>query len=299
LESSIPSVWIDFLSELTHLQGRSPNTAKHYSTAKNRLVNWGTTELEDLTPATLASFAAYLERDGMKLSTISFYLNALASFTHWCHMRGRIQSDPFYGFKRKTPELPPIKAIRWTEAQAIIENVASRAFWQRDRALLNFLLNTGARISEALNCTLDMLDTSDWKVTFTKTKGRRARTIYFGPKYQIQLKDYLKWREELWKSEWVFPARDGTQMSIEGAQEIPHQYELGVTLHQFRHTYITQLAMKTKDMRVTQRLAGHASIQTTSRYFEAWEEEIREAATAIEDERQIVGKNGKRRFAIA
>ena len=281
----INQAWPEFLHDFIHLYGRDKSTGIHYTTAKNSLVRFlGDIDVGSITPTLVSDWSRHLEIE-LKPGTINVYLDALASFGKWARKRGLTDVDWFDGIKRKDPEAPIPKALRWAEALVVADNCWGKRLSMRDRLLMLFLLNTGCRASEAVQYPVHQVDMVENKVIFTNTKGRVARVVYFGPKFKLELETYLAWRAGMWPdSYWLFPTKSGDRMTVEDAQSIPSKYILGITLHQMRHTFITHALKRTKNLKLVQELAGHKSLLTTARYLRIWHDEKQQAAVCIEGE---------------
>lgn len=293
----ISEAWPDFVNDFVHLYGRSESTVPSYTTAKNSFVSKvGDIEVNKITGTVLSSWSRQMTANKTMPGTVNRYLDAMASFGKWAKKRGLTTEDFFDGVKRVEPEAPIPKALRWTEALVMADNCFGLRWSARDRVFILFLLYTGARAGEACHFPLHQLDLVERKATFTNTKGKVARVVYFGDKLKMELELYLAFRAVSWPdSYYLFPTRTGERMSVEDAQAIPHRYRLGITLHQLRHTFITHALKQTKNLALVQSLAGHKSILTTARYLRIWDNEKQDAAVAIEgDETQIVNKRGKR-----
>lgn len=139
------------------------------------------------------------------------------------------------------------------------------------RALFCFLLATGLRISEAL-----IVETADLQRGYTVLigKGNRERTVYYGPELIEELQPYLQSRKEQpgKADRRLFPFSRRTAHRLLSA--------VGVYPHMLRHTCLTLLYRETRDIRLTQVVAGHADIRNTTRYTHHTQEEIRAAMTA-------------------
>ena len=300
-EASAPvklsEAWPLFIQDFVHLYGRSETTVPSYGSAKNSFVSKvGDVEVSEINGTILSRWSRQMQANKTMPGTINRYLDAMASFGKWAKKRGLTEEDFFDGVKRVEPEAPVPKALRWTEALAMADNCYGLRFSPRDRLFILFLLYTGARADEACHFPLHNLDLTERKAVFTNTKGKIARVVYFGEKLKMELELYLVFRAGTWpNSYWLFPTRSGDRMSVEDAQAIPHRYQLGITLHQLRHTFITHALKQTKNLALVQSLAGHKSILTTARYLRIWDDEKQDAAVAIEgDETQTVNKRGKR-----
>lgn len=288
--------WQAFSRDFVFIQGNSPKTIKHYTTAYNSMHVY-IYILEHLNTEHISTWIEQLKKQGLADTTINLYTNSISSFCKWLFRKKLIPDNPFEGFKRRRPEVPAPKALKWTEAKTAIENCYGKHLSQRDAAFLDFLLYTGARSSEATTLTLDKLNLEDYSVSFEKTKGKETRIVYLGKDYLHRLNEYLQWRNGLWpRSEYVFPSKNGGEMNSKAAQKIPKRYGIPYHLHQFRHTYATEVLRKTGNLRLVQLLLGHKNIATTTRYLQVWDEDKMAAAKALDniEEIQKVNKRGKR-----
>lgn len=147
-------------------------------------------------------------------------------------------------------------------------------------ALFHFLVATGLRISEAL-----IVELGDIERGYTRLigKGNRERIVYYSPELVRLLRSYIEQRRNVGADDRarLFPFnRQTAHRLLSVANVYPHQ---------LRHTYLTRLYRQTNDLRLTQKVAGHADIRTTARYTHHTEEEVRRAMIRTR-RRGIVGK---------
>jgi integrase/recombinase XerD len=165
----------------------------------------------------------------------------------------------------------------------------------RDRALLEFLYGTGARISEAVGADLDDLDLDDGAVVL-HGKGGKSRLVPVGSYARDAVSAYLvRARPGLVANgrgtPKVFVNARGGPLSRQSAWTIlrraaqraglPLDGPGGVSPHTLRHSFATHLLDGGADIRVVQELLGHASVTTTQVYTLVTVERLREVyATA-------------------
>jgi integrase/recombinase XerD len=162
----------------------------------------------------------------------------------------------------------------------------------RDRALLEFLYGTGARISEAVGCVVDDLDLVDGTAVL-HGKGGRSRLVPIGGYARDALDAYLvRGRPALaGPSPAVFRNARGGSLSRQSAWTILHRAAAraglpvtgshAVSPHTLRHSCATHLLDGGADIRVVQELLGHASVTTTQVYTLVTVDRLREVyATA-------------------
>ena len=162
--------------------------------------------------------------------------------------------------------------------------MAAEPLGLRDRALLEFLYGTGARISEAVGLDVDDLDV-DNGVALLHGKGGKQRLVPIGSKAREALSAYLvRARPGLVVSAQpaVFLNARGGRLSRQSAWTILRTAaeRAGVTAevspHTMRHSFATHLLDGGADVRVVQELLGHASVTTTQVYTKVTVEHLRE-----------------------
>lgn len=164
----------------------------------------------------------------------------------------------------------------------------------RDRALLELLYGTGARVSELIGINiLDLSSTSNngEEIATVKLRGKGAkeRIVPLGSfatkalvDYQIRLRPSLISNQKKADSA-LFVNTRGTRLSRQSAWQIVLDaatavgFQEKVSPHVFRHSYATHLLDGGADIRVVQELLGHASVTTTQIYTLVTIDKIRES----------------------
>jgi integrase/recombinase XerD len=163
----------------------------------------------------------------------------------------------------------------------------------RDRALLEFLYGTGARISEATGLDVDDLDhaASDPAVLLTG-KGGKQRYVPVGSyaaraldAYLIRGRPALAAAAKRKASPGVFLNARGGRLTRQGAWGILREASdrsgnSDVSPHTLRHSFATHLLDGGADIRVVQELLGHASVTTTQVYTLVTIDKLREVYAA-------------------
>lgn len=145
----------------------------------------------------------------------------------------------------------------------------------RDRALLELLYATGARVSEAVG--LDVDDVTDGDILRVRGKGSKERIVPIGSYARAAVDAYLtRVRPELARRGKASPrlflgargaplSRQSAWLVIQAAAERAN-LEAHVSPHTLRHSFATHLLQGGADVRVVQELLGHASVATTQIY---------------------------------
>lgn len=151
----------------------------------------------------------------------------------------------------------------------------------RDRALLEFLYATGARVSEACGLSLSDVDMES-SVARVFGKGSKERIVPFGRLAKEALEVWLGvgGRQMIAPLQWtkrdhadaVFLGARGTRLSRQAAWGIVRKYALlagiksELSPHVLRHSCATHMLVHGADLRIVQELLGHASVSTTQVY---------------------------------
>jgi integrase/recombinase XerD len=179
------------------------------------------------------------------------------------------------------------------EIERLLATVASGdAKARRDRALLELLYGTGARISEAVG--LDLADLADGEGLIRLFgKGSKERIVPVGKMCASAVDDWLsplgrgamepvRWRQRD-DSVAVFLNQRGGRLTRQGAFGVVagRAREAGikrpVSPHALRHSCATHMLAHGADIRVVQELLGHVSIGTTQLYTKVSAEHLRSA----------------------
>jgi len=180
----------------------------------------------------------------------------------------------------KVPSSLP-KALAEEDVARLLSSVTGvDSFARRDRALLEFLYATGARVAEVCGLSMSDIDMEDSLVRLFG-KGAKERIVPFGRLCHDALSDYfdLGGRPTLTPEQWasredsdaVFLGVHGTRLSRQAAWNIVRKYgEIAkiknLSPHALRHSCATHMLVHGADLRVVQELLGHASVSTTQIY---------------------------------
>jgi integrase/recombinase XerD len=167
----------------------------------------------------------------------------------------------------------------------------------RDRALLEVLYGTGARVSEVVGLNLgdvaEAVEADGLPLLRVLGKGDKERVVPLGGPARRALADWLSGagRPHLEPSRWrrrsdadaVFLNARGGRLTRVGAFGVVKKYATRVGLadkvspHVLRHSCATHMLGRGADVRVVQELLGHASVATTQRYTKVSPEHLRRA----------------------
>ena len=294
----------EYLQYLVVERGLAANTVESYRRDLRRyldvLAAHGRTELGDVRTADVAAFLAALrtgdeDHPPLAVSSAGRAVVAVRGLHAFALAQGLCAGDPA---RDVTPPAPPKrlpKAISVGEVERLLEAAGSMQDPNprvlRDRALLEFLYGTGARISEAVGLDLRDLDLSADPAVLLSGKGGKQRFVPVGSYAVRALEAYLvRGRPVLAAgarrpSNAVFLNARGGRLTRQGAWGVLGEAadrcgKEGVSPHTLRHSFATHLLDGGADIRVVQELLGHASVTTTQVYTLVTVDKLREVYAA-------------------
>lgn len=284
-----------YLNHLIVERGLSPNTLAAYRRDLGRYSTFikteGITRSQDIVPTHVAAFAVTIakptvEQHGLAASSVSRVISAVRGFHRFLLLEQVTEIDPAHDVKPRVPQRRLPKALSVDQVVAILEapnpdDVAGI----RDRALLEFLYGTGARISEALALDVDDID-ADSNVVRLRGKGGKQRLVPVGSHARATLQTYLIRSRPALVSGRSGPAlflnsygarlsRQSAWLVIKRAAQVA-QVDAPVSPHVMRHSFATHLLDGGADVRVVQELLGHSSVTTTQIYTMVTIDRLRE-----------------------
>lgn len=290
----LPLAAEEFLGWLAVERGRSANTLAAYRRDLRDYVAWlGACGLgvDDVAEADVERWVGERRASGAAPSSVTRSLVAVRTFHRFCAEEGRAASDPaaHVAPPRKPAALP--KALSEAEVTSLLDAVVGDdPLARRNRALLELLYGTGARISEACGLALADLDL-DAGLARVFGKGAKERVVPIGRTARAALTEWLapagrgalepvRWARR-GDAEAVFLNRRGGRLSRQGAWAVVKAYGdcvgIGDRLspHVLRHSCATHMIEHGADIRIVQELLGHASVSTTQVYTRVSAERLR------------------------
>jgi integrase/recombinase XerD len=282
----LAAVLRQYLDHLAVERGIAANTLESYTRDLRRYLRYltglGVTELADVTEVRITGFVGAL-REGdanhppLAASSAARAAVAVRGLHKFALLEGLIEVDP--ARQVKPPSLPRRlpKALPVVDVLRLLDTVpVDQPRSVRDKALLELLYSTGARISEAVGLDLDAVDRVD-RTVLLDGKGGKQRLVPVGRPALAALEAYLvRSRPALAAAGRGTPAvflnARGGRLSRQSAWQVlkdaAERAGIGVPVspHTLRHSFATHLLEGGADVRVVQELLGHASVTTTQVY---------------------------------
>lgn len=283
----------EFLVWMSSERGRSRNTIQAYRRDLTGYQIW--LSARQLEPATvsaddLVAFISERKKSGHATSTIARQIAAIRMLHRFMAIEEIRPDDPAADLDGvKVPSGIP-KPLTEDQVTSLLDAViGNEPAHRRDRALLELLYATGARISEVVGLSLGDIDFDDALVRLYG-KGGKERIVPYGSSAERAIEDWFgpsgraamvptKWKRR-GDAEAVFLNQRGGRLSRQGAWLILNKYgeAAGITdqlsPHVLRHSCATHLLDHGADLRIVQEMLGHATISTTQVYTKVSQERL-------------------------
>ncbi|SFF82038.1 site-specific tyrosine recombinase XerD [Blastococcus tunisiensis] len=290
-----------YLDHLTVERGLAANTIASYRRDLRRYADYlaaaGVRGLGEIAESDVSGFLSALRRgddDHPPLSATSAAraVVAVRGLHRFALLDGIVADDVAHEVRPPTPARRLPKAIPVESVEALIGAAGALEGPRglRDRALLEVLYGTGARISEAVGMAVDDLDRAQASVRLAG-KGGKERVVPVGSYALRAVEDYLVRARPALAAEGrggvrggaLFLNARGGPLSRQSAWAILRTAaeragldSATVSPHTLRHSFATHLLDGGADVRVVQELLGHASVTTTQVYTLVTVDRLRE-----------------------
>lgn len=279
----------NFIQYLHLVKQTSENTEVSYARDLRKMSQYlesqGIIAVGEVTATSLNSYILFLEKEGMKPSTISRSIASMKAFYHYLDREHQLRTNPSELLKapRIEKKMPVILSLE--EVTRLLEQPNGNSpKEQRDKAMLELLYATGIRVSELI--ALKVSDVNLSMEYLVCTDGHKERIIPFGTVAKEALSRYMQeGRKKLIEDdtcEWLFTNCSGQAMSRQGFWKLIKSYgkkagiEAEITPHMLRHSFAAHLVSNGADLKSVQEMLGHSDISTTQIYTQASQSRIRE-----------------------
>jgi integrase/recombinase XerD len=286
-----------YLDHLAVERGLATNTLLSYRRDLDRyaehLARRGRTSLGEVQEGDVAAFLAALregdaEHPRLAASSAGRAVVAVRGLHRFALREGLTDADPAREVRPPAPARRLPKAITVEQVEALLEAASGGGtpLALRDRALLEVLYGTGARISEAVGLDVDDLEPGATTVRLDG-KGGKQRVVPVGSFARAAVEAYTVRARPLLAAAGrgtpaLFLNARGGRLSRQSAWAVLQAaatragLTVDVSPHTLRHSFATHLLDGGADVRVVQELLGHASVTTTQVYTLVTVDRLRE-----------------------
>lgn len=284
----------EFLSWMLAERGRAANTLAAYRRDLTGYTAWLVEQGNDVVTVTsekLEEFVGARRAAGLAPSTVARQLAAVRMLHRYLADEGERPDDPTTDLEGVRVPAGIPKPLSEADVTALLDAVVDHdPLGRRDRALLELLYATGARVSEVCGLSMGDLD-FETRLVRLFGKGAKERIVPFGRAAAEALDDWfaVDGRVAMAPAEWrrrddaqaVFLNVRGGRLTRQTAWDVIRRYGRRAGLandhlspHVLRHSCATHLLDHGADLRVVQELLGHASISTTQVYTKVSQERL-------------------------
>ncbi|MBS5934905.1 MAG: tyrosine-type recombinase/integrase [Clostridiales bacterium] len=257
------------------LEGLSKKTLMNYKNFLLRLNLFFTKPCSTISTMDLRMFLSTISKD-RQASTVNGYITYLKNFFGWLQDEEYILKNP--AKKLAFTKVP--KLIKQGYQSDNLERLRQACKTPKEKALFELLDSTACRISEIDNIRLEDINWNEMSITVIG-KGNKQRIVYFSTKAKLNIIDYLQTRKG--ESNYLFISDHAPygQIKPRALQLIIKKIKdrSGVTekvhAHKFRRTQATHLLNSGMSLPGVQKLLGHESPETTQRYAQLSQENLR------------------------
>lgn len=275
-----------YLRHLAIERGLSVNTVSAYrrdlTALRLALADGGVTQGIELTAENVRGYVVSLREGERPLSVASTarVISSIRGFTRFLLEEELITRDPAETLSapKQVKRLP--KVLSHAQVEALLAATdGDDPIRMRDKALLELLYATGARVSEAVSLDVDDLIGADGTPELIRVigKGDKQRIVPVGSFARAAVEAYLVRARPLLAvgaraTPALFLGARGARLSRQNAWLVIRAAaeRAGITVevspHSLRHSFATHLLAGGADVRVVQELLGHASVATTQLY---------------------------------
>jgi integrase/recombinase XerD len=257
----------------------SPTTIRLYLYAVREFAKHFGKPPDQLGAEHIRRFQLFLTKE-KKVSTSTYVLMVCALrffYTHTLQRKVAIERIPFPRRERKVPLI-----LSRDEIKALLEAPHDL----RHRAMLAILYGSGLRVSEVARLKVADIDSARNVLWVRSGKGRKDRQALLPPK----LRELLRW---YWRTtrptDWLFPGADSNQpISVKtifrACRQAAHSAGIAKSVHPhlLRHAFATHLLEAGVNLRTIQILLGHANLETTARYLQVADVNVRGTTSPLE-----------------
>jgi len=269
-----------FINYLIVECGLSRNTILSYShdlqLFTNFLLSKKISDFNDVRPGTITSFIISEKKRGLSITSITRTIVSTRMLYRFLLSEGKLQKNPLTTIDspKLWKRLPIVLSVDKVDNLLSVPDMKTK-LGVRNRAILELLYATGARVSEVTAIQMDWINL-EYGYVKCRGKGSKERIVPLGTKAIEAIQNYLKVsRSEIKNSQhspYLFLSKAGKPLRRENIWKIVRNCALKAGIHErisphkLRHSFATHLLENGADIRSVQEMLGHVNISTTQIY---------------------------------
>ena len=262
------------------LRGCAPATFEAYIACSRAFIAYHKKPPEELGEPEIRTFLLHLEARKLSTSTRRVYVSALR-FLYGVTLQKPELAAKIVGPLRVTQRLPDVITRR------DFERLLDATELLKHKAIIMLAYGSGLRVGEVCSLQVGDVDRQRMVLHIRHAKRDRDRYAIVPARTLAMLEEY--WRTERPPGPFLFPGdKPGTCIAISSVQKYlatsarKAKLSKHISPHVLRHSFATTLLEDGTDIRVIQKLLGHASISTTARYTRVTGEHLRATRSPLD-----------------
>ena len=267
LKNLLPK-FLDYLK----VKGRSPSTILAYRADLEQLRNFLQSKnkvlVDQVIQSDLEAFRDTLLVEKYTPKSVSRKLNAVKTFFRWMISEHYLTTDVSQNVAHPKIEASLPKFLSPLEYRALRDVVRNDL---RTAAIVELILQTGARISEVAALKVENVKGNQMKIESYATQPER--TVPLNTPAKEAVANYLKVRSSKIESPYVFVSKNGKPLAVRNIRASIDRYmqraEIGkFSVNDLRTTFIVENLKNEVDIVLLSQVSGHKRLSTTERYLE-------------------------------
>lgn len=226
----------------------------------------------------VTKYRNHLVQEGYEVNTINKKINSLQSFNQYL-LNNNYTNEIAVDLKKDKVKVAAgseheVEIFTDTDVEKLLFYIQLEDVSSRDRLIILLLLYTGVRVSELVNIKLKDIDILAMNLTVAWGKGGKRREVPLKNEVIEAIKEYLEGERRDNKfadSEYLILTNRSAKMDRDAVNRLLNSIESKLSIrmhpHKFRHTFCTRLLKRGVELTTVSKLAGHASIQTTAKFY--------------------------------
>lgn len=270
-------VWFENFISSCKIEGKSPGTVKFYSEKFGLFMRFCEgqviTRIGQIDAQTLRAYLLWLEATKHNPGGRHAAYRTLRVFIRWWIRETEPESwgDPFRKVKAPRLDQKIIDPVSIETVKAMVNTCdTSKLTGARDKALLLFLLDTGARARELLSMNVGDVNSNTGEVLIKLGKNHKPRSVFIGKGARKALRVYLKLRKDQNPALWIITTGEGFQYGGLRTMLRDRSKTAGVPMpapHDFRRAFALNMLRAGVDIFTLQKFMGHAGLTVLRRYL--------------------------------
>lgn len=255
------------------VQNRSPKTVARYEYIIKNVMKAVKVPTRRINVYHLRNYISKEQARGLKDSTLEGIRQVISAYFNWLQREALIEKNPTANLGAIKCEKKKLKRYTGIEIAKLHINCRNA----RDRAILHFLSSTGCRVSEMTELNREDVDLERLEC-IVHGKGNKERTVFMSDAAGAAIREYLEGRRD--DNEALFVGRCRERLQPGGVRFMLNELaeRAGVEHvhpHKFRRTRATELTRRGMPIQVVAKILGHEKIDTTMRYLDIDNEQVR------------------------